>query len=96
MAPEISRVWLFGSRAKGEARDDSDVDLAVELDPSEIDGDEPLIYWAIRGEALTELLQVGVPCRVDCYLLHPDNPIVWRCIEGHGVVLFEKSSRPPS
>lgn len=27
------RVWLFGSRARGEARADSDVDLLVEMEP---------------------------------------------------------------
>jgi predicted nucleotidyltransferase len=29
---EVSEVWLFGSRAKGSARDDSDMDLALILD----------------------------------------------------------------
>ena len=27
--PEIAEVWLYGSRAKGDNRDDSDIDLAV-------------------------------------------------------------------
>ena len=30
---EVSEVWLFGSRAKGSARDDSDIDLALILPP---------------------------------------------------------------
>lgn len=28
----LRRVWLFGSRARGDARDDSDIDLAFEHD----------------------------------------------------------------
>ena len=28
--PHVRRVWLFGSRARGEARERSDIDLAVE------------------------------------------------------------------
>lgn len=28
----LRRVWLFGSRSRGDARDDSDIDLAFEHD----------------------------------------------------------------
>ena len=28
--PGIQRVWIFGSRAQGNAREESDIDLAVE------------------------------------------------------------------
>lgn len=28
--PEVERVWLFGSRARGDARPRSDIDLAIE------------------------------------------------------------------
>ena len=28
--PHVRRIWLFGSRARGEARERSDVDLAIE------------------------------------------------------------------
>jgi predicted nucleotidyltransferase len=28
--PEVARIWLYGSRARGDARERSDVDLAVE------------------------------------------------------------------
>lgn len=30
----MARVWLFGSRSRGEARPDSDVDLLVQTDPA--------------------------------------------------------------
>jgi predicted nucleotidyltransferase len=29
---DLRRVWLFGSRSRGDARDDSDIDLAFEHD----------------------------------------------------------------
>src|ERR1044072_3196681 len=30
----ISRVWIFGSRATGRFRDDSDIDIAIEINTS--------------------------------------------------------------
>lgn len=30
----VSRLWLFGSRARGDARPDSDLDLLIEVDPA--------------------------------------------------------------
>jgi predicted nucleotidyltransferase len=32
--PLVNRLWLFGSRVRGDHRPDSDVDVAVELDMS--------------------------------------------------------------
>lgn len=34
--PEIEEVWLFGSRAVGDSRPDSDIDLAI-ITPTELD-----------------------------------------------------------
>jgi predicted nucleotidyltransferase len=30
----VSRLWLFGSRARGDARPDSDLDILIEVDPA--------------------------------------------------------------
>ena len=32
--PLVGRLWLFGSRVRGDHRPDSDVDVAIELDMS--------------------------------------------------------------
>jgi len=32
LGPRVTRIVLFGSRARGEGRDDSDIDLLVEID----------------------------------------------------------------
>lgn len=53
--PEIAEVWLFGSRAKGTARPDSDADLGLVLVPGEpsapgkLGHDWPLGNWLSLG-----------------------------------------------
>jgi predicted nucleotidyltransferase len=49
--PEVAAVWLFGSRAKGTERPDSDVDLGVVLMPGEPGHDWPLGNWMAIGSA---------------------------------------------
>lgn len=45
-------IWLFGSRARGEARPDSDWDLVVSL-PDDVDAAllDPLLGWQLQREA---------------------------------------------
>lgn len=55
----LAEVWLFGSRAKGTARPDSDVDLGVVLLPPDRTGDWPLgSYYALGDGWQRELASV--------------------------------------
>lgn len=49
---DAEQIWLFGSRARGDARPASDWDLLVvvpdDLDESQFD---PLVAWRLRREA---------------------------------------------
>ena len=36
--PLVNRLWIFGSRARGDHRPDSDLDIAIELDLSAANG----------------------------------------------------------
>lgn len=49
--PEVAKVWLFGSRAKGPARPDSDIDLGFGLVRGELSHDWPLGNWMALGGA---------------------------------------------
>jgi predicted nucleotidyltransferase len=45
-------VWLFGSRARGENRPDSDWDvLAVVRDDARFDVDDPVLAWRIARDS---------------------------------------------
>jgi predicted nucleotidyltransferase len=47
----VRQLWLFGSRARGEAREDSDVDLALALMPPDGKHDWALgNYFAFESE----------------------------------------------
>ena len=46
--PDIDRVWIFGSRARGNARDNSDIDLAVDA-PELTDGQWSRLLQSIEN-----------------------------------------------
>ncbi|MFZ4540104.1 nucleotidyltransferase domain-containing protein [Propionivibrio sp.] len=83
------KVVLFGSRARGDAQEDSDVDLLV-IKPS----DQPRhlralpLYRALRG--------MGIP--KDILWVTPDEVAAWQTVTNHvvsrglreGRVLYEK------
>jgi predicted nucleotidyltransferase len=53
----VQRLDLFGSRAKGTARDGSDVDLLVEFEPEHVPG---LLGFLALQEELADLLGAEV------------------------------------
>ena len=42
--PEVRRVHIYGSRARGDHRLDSDIDVAIEIDPAQGDSG-PFATW---------------------------------------------------
>lgn len=55
--PKGSQVWLYGSRARGEAHSESDWDLLILVDKSQVnsmDEDEysyPFVFWGWQHKA---------------------------------------------
>ena len=47
--PNVTRVFIFGSRARGDHRADSDLDIAVEVAPGPGDG-SPDATWTFDSE----------------------------------------------
>lgn len=88
--PTVSRAWVFGSRATGTARDDSDLDIGVELDPH--DGDV-LSEWIVMAQTWRDRLNaaVGGAPYIHLELAHPVLAAgrVWPAIREHGVLIYD-------
>jgi len=67
----IQRMALFGSWARGEAREDSDVDVVVEVDPS----------IGLRFVDLGNELEQALGRRVDLVSRRSIKPSLWERIE---------------
>jgi predicted nucleotidyltransferase len=89
--PQINRVWAIGSRAKGTAREDSDLDLALEFVP-EMDCElAELIQKRKRwGRELTRRLGVLVK---DIQLANDPGDGTYGAVQDHGVKIYEKKHR---
>jgi predicted nucleotidyltransferase len=67
----IRRLALFGSWARGDAREDSDVDVLVEVDPS----------IGLRFVDLGDDLEKALGRRVDLVSRRAIKPSLWKRIE---------------
>ena len=78
--PEVVRVWLFGSRARGDHRVRSDIDLAVEAPAAS----RPCLELCRAVEETDTLL------RVDLVRVEEAPPALARRIRREGRVLYER------
>ena len=74
----IRTLRLFGSVSRGEQREDSDVDICVDMEPS--------LYLMVR---LKRFLEQLLQCTVDIVRLHRHiNPNLLEDIERDGIYVF--------
>jgi predicted nucleotidyltransferase len=83
------QIWLFGSRARGEAREHSDWDLLAVV-PDDTEGvDDPLSAWRIRkdsGVRADVLL-----CRATDFVEDRNTPNTMAFEVGHhGTLIYER------
>lgn len=82
--PEVERVILFGSRARGDAGFRADIDIAVECPTADI------LRWSDIEEAV-ELAPTLL--NVDLVRLDTAPPELAAVIRDEGRVLYERSKR---
>lgn len=70
--PDIRRVWVYGSCAKGTYSPDSGIDIAVELKPVG-DSEETFVTWMTHGGLWRSQLQSRVSAPVDLEWFDPDG-----------------------
>lgn len=72
----VRELWLFGSRATGQSRPDSDVDLAVALMPPKGKHDWALGNFVALDSQWKRQLEEIVGCHVSLEPLVPDSDVV--------------------
>ncbi|NPV87631.1 MAG: nucleotidyltransferase domain-containing protein [Anaerolineae bacterium] len=101
--PEITRrilavskpekIILFGSHARGDARDDSDLDLLVVLEGVEKPRAESVrLLRALRGLAVPVDILVTTPQRLERY--RHTNGLVYQSALLEGKVIYERPTAP--
>lgn len=86
--PEISKVWLFGSRARGDNQERSDIDLAIDV-PS-IDAAK----WDSICGYVDENAETLLP--IDVIWLQMATVNLRQRIVAEGVALYERENPPIS
>lgn len=80
--PEIEKVILYGSRAKGNFKEGSDIDLVLVA---------PQFTLTKLNKLENQLDDLLLPWKIDMALYrHIDNPELLSHIERVGIVFFEK------
>ena len=86
---EILEAYLFGSHARGQARPDSDIDVAVYIDEERAeDGD-----WGYRAELATVLMAALRADDVDVVVLNRAPVLLYHRVLRDGVRLVSRDLR---
>jgi predicted nucleotidyltransferase len=86
--PEIERIYLFGSRARGDSKPDSDVDLAIEV--LGIEGENADTRYFYGNKAWKDELEVALdrPINILRKIDH-GKPEIQAAIERDGILIYE-------
>jgi predicted nucleotidyltransferase len=94
--PLIQRVFVFGSRVRSDHRPDSDLDVAIELDPKAceaIDETRGFATWATENRRWAKELQKLLPFQLQLeYYEGEGSPTIQAGITRSSVLAYEKAT----
>lgn len=86
---EILEAYLFGSRARGQARPDSDVDVAVYVDQARVRTSK----WGYEADLTTDLMVALGTNDVDVVVLNRASILLYHRVLRDGVRLLSRDLR---
>jgi predicted nucleotidyltransferase len=89
----VRRLWIYGSRARGDSGTHSDLDVAVEIDP--IGNDETADVSFISAAAQWRAqLEPHIPFKLHLEWYDPSgsNAAVRRGVHASGVLVYERAA----
>ncbi len=86
---EVLEAYLFGSRARGDASDGSDIDVAVFVDEARAEPGP----WGIEAGIAADLMVAAGDDRVDVSVLNRASPLLYHRVLRDGVRLLAKNPR---
>jgi len=94
--PLVNRLWIFGSRVRGDHQDDSDLDVAIELDlsaASGVDDSGGLATWMFDTKGWREQLQGLTGLVIDLQHFHgQETPTIQAALERSSLLLYAKAA----
>jgi len=88
----ITKVYIFGSRVKGDFRPDSDLDVALELYPIPGGEDAATLFWMTEEPKWKSELQPRLPYILHLHYFEGDNtPTIKEGIRVSGVAVYNKN-----
>ena len=95
--PEIGRVWFYGSRVRGEDNEDSDLDIAIEIDMESVKNNDfsefGLATFIHNRRRWSEELSSTIPILLDLKQYRPvDDNKVKEGVERSSILVYEKNS----
>jgi predicted nucleotidyltransferase len=92
--PLVGKAWVFGSRVRHEARLDSDVDIAIEIDLSASKGSDEsggFATWSFDCQSWSTELQARLPFKVDIQqFLGAKTPIIKDALNRSSALAYKK------
>jgi uncharacterized protein len=88
--PEISSAWVFGSEARGQARADSDLDIAILTDAR---APRVLEQYEWLGRVAAHLERAAPGRRIDLVPLEAQGPVFQHRVLSEGRLVFERNAK---